>query len=59
MVNTLMKTDSQKKDFYDIINEYENKLDYLKCHTELPDDVDMNKIMDLVANVNEMVVKGD
>lgn len=44
------------EEFYKIVNEYEKKLDYLKDHTTLPDEVDMNKVMDLVAEINEMVV---
>lgn len=44
------------EEFYKIVNEYEKKLDYLKDHTTLPDEVDMNKVMDLVAEINGMVV---
>ena len=31
------------KEFYDIVDEYERKLDYLKTHTDLPDDVTWRK----------------
>lgn len=44
------------EEFYKIVNEYEKKLDYLKDHTTLPDEVDINKVMDLVAEINGMVV---
>lgn len=46
------------KEFYEIIDEYEHRLDRLKATTELPETVDMNKVMDFVAKVNEMVVSG-
>jgi len=46
------------KEFYDIVDEYERKLDYLKSHTDLPDDVDTTKVKDLVEKVNEAVVYG-
>ena len=36
--------------------EYEKKLDYLKDHTSLPDEVDMKKVNDLLAEINGMVV---
>lgn len=42
--------------FYRIVDEYEKKLDALSRNTKLPDSVDMNKVMDLVANINETVV---
>ena len=43
-------------EFYDIVDEYENKLNKLKDTTDLPDTPDVNKIMDLVEQVNESVV---
>lgn len=46
------------KEFYEIVDEYENKLDRLKTTTDLPERVDMSKVMDFVAKVNEMVVLG-
>lgn len=44
------------EEFYKIVNEYEKKLDYLKEHTTLPDEVDMSKVTDLVEEINGMVV---
>lgn len=44
------------EEFYKIVNEYEKKLDYLKEYTTLPDEVNMSKVMDLVAEINGMVV---
>lgn len=46
------------KEFYEIIDEYENRLDRLKTSTDLPEMVDINKVMDFVAKVNEIVVSG-
>lgn len=46
------------KEFYEIVDEYERKLDYLKDHTDLPEDVDMEKIKKLVEKINEAVVCG-
>jgi predicted nucleotidyltransferase len=46
------------KEFYEIVDEYENRLDRLKTTTDLPETVDTNKVMDFVAKVNEMVVSG-
>lgn len=44
------------KEFYEIIDEYENKLDKLKETTDLPETVDMKKVMDFVAAVNKKIV---
>ena len=44
------------KEFYDIIDEYEHRLDRLKKTTELPETVDKDKVADFVAKVNEMVI---
>lgn len=46
------------KEFYEIIDEYESRLDRLRTTTDLPEAVDMNKVMDFVAEVNEKVVSG-
>lgn len=52
--------DEQKptKEFYEIVDEYEHKLDLLKDTTELPDVPDMTKVNDFVASVNERIVLG-
>ncbi len=44
------------KEFYEIVSEYENKLECLKSSTYLPEEVDMKKVMDLVQDINEKVV---
>lgn len=45
------------KEFYDIVNKLEKKLDYLKEHTNLPDDVDWNLVNDFKASVNGRICK--
>ena len=45
------------QEFYKIVDGYEKKLDYLKDHTKLPDDVDMKKVNDLVEEINRGVVR--
>lgn len=44
-------------EFYEIVDEYERKLDWLKDHTDLPEDVDEEKIKDLIEGINLSVVK--
>lgn len=44
------------KEFYEIVDELEAKLDKLKDTTDLPDTPDMDKVMDLVEEVNGGVV---
>lgn len=46
-------------EFFEMVDEYEKRLDYDKENTSLPEKVDMNKINDLVATINEMVVRGE
>lgn len=42
--------------FYDIVAEYEKKLDYAAAHTELPDEPDMEQVQAFVMSVNERVI---
>lgn len=44
--------------FYEMVDELENKLEYLKTHTDLPENADMTKVNNFVAEVNEMIVCG-
>lgn len=48
------------KEFYDIVDEMENKLDYLKDHSPLPDNPDYKRINDFLynANLNVLYQKG-
>jgi predicted nucleotidyltransferase len=47
------------KEFYEIVDEYENRLDKLKFTTDLPEKPDMRKVMDFVEKVNERVITED
>jgi hypothetical protein len=47
------------KEFYEIVDEYENQLDKLKFTTDLPEKPDMVKVMDFVEKVNERVIMED
>lgn len=46
-------------EFYEMVDEYEKKLEYAKQHTNLPDNPDYKTINEFVASVNERVVKGE
>lgn len=43
-------------EFYELVDGLEKRLDYDKANTALPDEADMSKVMDLVAEINGMVV---
>ena len=43
------------KEFYEIVDEYENHLELLSKTTDLPDRVDREKVNDLVEHINEIV----
>ena len=47
-----------REEFYDMVNEYEKKLDYAAKHTTLPDAPDMEKVQEYVIFVNEKVIFG-
>lgn len=44
-------------EFYEMIDDYEKKLEYAKNNTSLPDNPNYKKINEFVAYVNERVVK--
>lgn len=62
---SIRRGDYQKEDgtfrdeFYEMISDYEKKLDYAAAHTELPDEPDMNKVQEYVMRVNEKVVRDE
>lgn len=43
-------------EFYEMVDELEKRLDYDKVNTSLPENVDTNRVMDLVETINGMVV---
>ena len=44
---------------FEMVDEYEKRLDYAKENTSLPDNPDYKAINEFVASVNERVVRGD
>lgn len=44
-------------EFYEMVDDFEKRLDYAKENTSLPDNPDYNKINEFVASVNERIVK--
>ncbi len=46
-------------EFYELVNEYERRLEYAKENTSLPELPDEEAIRDFAASVNERVVKGE
>lgn len=43
------------QEFYEIVDKLEQRLDYLKDHTNLPETVDMELVNDFKASVNERI----
>lgn len=48
-----------REDFYDIVADYEKRLDYAADNTVLPDEPDMEKVQAFVMAVNERVVRDE
>lgn len=46
-------------EFYEMVKNFEDKLDYAAKNTNLPDSPNYKKINEFVASVNERVVKGE
>ena len=55
----LTKDNKVLPEFYDIVDEYEKRLEYAKKNTSLPEKPDYDKINEFVISVNERVVKGE
>lgn len=55
----LDSNDQPIPEFFEMVNDYEKRLDYAKKNTNLPDNPDYKKINEFVASVNERVVKGE
>lgn len=47
---------SFKKEFFDLVSEYEDKFNQASQRTSLPDEPDFDKIQDLVMEINEEVI---
>ena len=55
----LDSNDQPIPEFYEMVDDYEKKLDYAKLNTSLPDSPNYKKISEFVMSVNERVVKGE
>ena len=47
------------QEFFEIVDEYEKRLDYDKTNTDLPDNPDYKRINEFMMSVNERIVKGE
>lgn len=45
--------------FYDMLSEYEKRLQYASVNTDLPDEPDLNKVQELVMTINERVIRDE
>lgn len=55
----LDSNDQPIPEFFEMVNDFEKRLDYAKNNTNLPDEPDYETIEEFVASVNERVVKGE
>lgn len=55
----LDSNDQPITEFFEMVDEYEKKLEYAKQNTSLPDNPNYKEINEFVASVNERVVKGE
>lgn len=62
---SIRRGDYQREDggfceaFYDIVSEYEKKLDYAAANTDLPDEPDLEAVQEYVMKVNEKIIKDE
>ena len=52
----LDSNDKPTPEFFEMVNEYEKRLDYAKANTSLPDEPNYEAINEFVMSVNERVV---
>ena len=52
----LGKDGKPKKEFFDLVREYEEKFEYAQKHTVLPKEPDMKKINELRMSMNERII---
>lgn len=55
----LDENDQPIPEFFEMVNDYEKRLEYAKNNTSLPDSPDYEQINEFVMSVNERVVKGE
>lgn len=54
------KEDGTFKDsFYDLLADFEKRLNYAAENTDLPEEPDMKKVQDLVMTINERVIRDE
>ena len=46
-------------EFFDIVDEYEHRLEYAKKNTDLPDNPDYKAIKEFTVSVNERIIKDE
>lgn len=46
-------------EFFEMVNDYEKKINYAKENSNLPSNPDYKEINEFVASVNERVVRGE
>lgn len=52
-----MEDGTYRPEFFDMVREYERKLEYAREHTVLPERPDMKKIQELVMEVNRSCLR--
>lgn len=57
--NYLDSNDQPTTEFYELVNEYEKRLDYAKLNTSLPENPNYKAINEFVMSVNERIVRND
>ena len=55
----LDSNDQPIPEFFEMVDEYEKRLEYAKRNTNLPDNPNYKEINEFVASVNERVVNGE
>lgn len=48
-----------KMEFFDLVTELENRVNYAAKHTRLPEEPDYHKINQLLIEINKEVVQGE
>ena len=55
----LDENDQPTEEFFDMVHDYETRLEYAKQNTSLPEKPNYDEINEFVMSVNEKVVKGE
>lgn len=57
--NKFLKNGQPTSEFYEMLTDYEKKLEYAKLNTNLPEKPNYKEIEEFVISVNERVIRGD